>query len=253
MNATPNPAYDRIAHLYDIDMARNMRFDDVGFYARTCAMHGGRALEIGCGNGRVLLELLARGVDAYGVDAAANMLAELAAKAAQRGLPLRAGRMDARRLAVGRAFDVVVCPYSLITYMPTEDDARALLSEARRVLGSRGILVVDAFVPRPVASGLGFVRDYLRPFGAGQLIRSKRVTAVDARINRIERRYEIMTAEGRVAETIETCEEIRTYAPGQLLALLEAAGLVARDQVWNYGTGDSRAEAQFFTVVASVG
>jgi len=251
MSATAISAYDRIAHLYDVDMARNMRFDDVGFYARTCAMRGGRALEIGCGNGRVLLELLTRGVDAYGVDAAANMLAELAAKASQRGLPLRAARMDARRLALGRAFDVVMCPYSLITYMPTEDDACTFLAEARRVLVPGGIVVVDAFVPRPVASGLGFVRDYLRPFGAGQIVRSKRVTTVDARINRIERRYEIVTAEGHVAETIETSEAIRTYAPGQLLALLEGAGFVPRDQVWNYGAGG--ADAQFFTVVATVG
>ena len=49
------PAYDRIAHLYDVDMAQNMRFDDVAFYARLCAAHGARVLELGCGDGANLI------------------------------------------------------------------------------------------------------------------------------------------------------------------------------------------------------
>ena len=61
-------SYDRIARFYDVDMARNMPFDDVGFYGGICLRQGGRALELGCGNGRILLDLLARGVDAVGVD-----------------------------------------------------------------------------------------------------------------------------------------------------------------------------------------
>ncbi len=43
-----NP-YDRIARWYDVDMARNMRFDDVGFYADLCEEAGGKVLEVGCG------------------------------------------------------------------------------------------------------------------------------------------------------------------------------------------------------------
>src|SRR5450755_2454202 len=61
-------AYDRIAQWYDVDMARNMRFDDVAFYAELCQREGGRVLELGCGNGRVLLELVGRSIDAVGVD-----------------------------------------------------------------------------------------------------------------------------------------------------------------------------------------
>ena len=53
--------YDRIARFYDVDMARNMPFDDVGFYRALAAAAGGRVLELGCGNGRILLELLAGG------------------------------------------------------------------------------------------------------------------------------------------------------------------------------------------------
>src|SRR5262245_60047753 len=74
----PNTApsqYDRIAHLYDVDMARNMAFDDADFYTRVCAKVGGRVLEMGCGNGRILFALLRAGIDAVGIDGSANMLA----------------------------------------------------------------------------------------------------------------------------------------------------------------------------------
>ena len=47
--------YDRIARFYDVDMAQNMRFDDVAFYAHACARARGKVLEVGCGNGRILL------------------------------------------------------------------------------------------------------------------------------------------------------------------------------------------------------
>jgi hypothetical protein len=46
MRRRPAAAYDRIAHLYDVDMARNMPFDDVALYAQICCDEGGRALEL---------------------------------------------------------------------------------------------------------------------------------------------------------------------------------------------------------------
>ena len=71
-----------------------MPFDDVGFYVGLCAPSRGPVLELGCGNGRILLELARHGIDAIGIDASAGMLAELRRKAALRSLPARAVRMD---------------------------------------------------------------------------------------------------------------------------------------------------------------
>jgi ubiquinone/menaquinone biosynthesis C-methylase UbiE len=246
------PQYDRIAHLYDVDMARNMPFDDVGFYARICALHGGRVLEIGCGSGRILLALQAGGIDAVGVDGSAKMLGELAAKAAAAGVPLRACRMDARRLAFGARFDVVLCPYSLVTYMSADRDAARLLEECRRVLTSTGIVVVDAFVPRQIAQPGTFTRDYARPFGTGVLIRSKRVTSLSPRINRIERRYEVLGADGGVQDIIETSEDIRLFRPEELLALLAECRFRPRETWWNYVATVAPPDPQFFTVIADL-
>jgi ubiquinone/menaquinone biosynthesis C-methylase UbiE len=242
--------YDRIAQWYDVDMARNMRFDDVAFYAGLCQRQGGRALELGCGNGRVLLELIARRIDAVGADISRKMLQQLRRKAEVRGLDARACQMDARRLAFGRAFDTVLCPYSLVTYMAQPDDLQRMLSEARQVLHVGGLLVLDAFIPRDVHGGADYRLDYRRPLGDEVLARYKRVAKVTPRINRIERRYELVSTEGTVLETVETSEDIRTFCPEELTDALVRCGF-SPQQTWSdYGQASPGTEPQFFTVAA---
>src|SRR5437867_3475743 len=186
-------SYERIAHWYDVDMARNMPFDDVAFYLGVSANKGGRVLELGCGNGRILLELLARGIDAFGVDRSVRMLEDLCAKARARALPVRACRMDVRALGFKGNFTVVLCPYSLVTYMAGERDVSRLLDEVAHALASRAVLVVDAFIPR-LATTAGEVReDYRRACGGHTLVRSKRIRVLGPRLNCIERRYRLLS------------------------------------------------------------
>jgi SAM-dependent methyltransferase len=244
--------YDRIARFYDTDMALNMAFDDVGFYATRCAEAGGPVLELGCGNGRILLPLLDRGFDVTGVDASAGMLDGLRRKAADRGLVPRIARMDARALAFAGAFGIVLCPYSLVTYQVTADDVDRLFDGVQRALRAGGRFVVDAFVPRPAAASAEFGLDYRRPYDSGFLVRSKRVTPLPDGCNRIERRYEVVTAAGRTIDCVEVSEEIRPVSPEGLVAALEGRGFRMVESWWDYGTRATAAGAQFFTAVAQV-
>jgi len=248
-------SYDRIAKFYDADMARNMAFDDIGFYAGMCARRRGAVLEIGCGNGRILLPLLERGLDAVGIDASARMLADLRRKAFDRGLGLRIAQMDARALALRPAFDVVLCAYSFITNFADDADLARMLAEVRRVLAGDGLFVVDAFVPRPeVESGGGEFRlDYRRPFGAFVLARSKRVAAAGAGRNRIERRYQVLAADGRLVEQVDTAEVIRPFTPEALCTVLAGAGFAVVETWWDYASQVAHADARFFSVVARRG
>jgi SAM-dependent methyltransferase len=242
--------YDRIARFYDVDMARNMPFDDIGFYAARCAERGGPVLELGCGNGRILLDLLRRGIAATGVDASAGMLGELRRKATAQSLPAPVARMDVRRLALQQGFAVILCPYSLVTYMAGDDDVARLFGEARRLLAPAGMFVVDAFVPRPLETQDEFTQDYARPFGDGTLVRWKRIRAQDSVTNRIERRYQLLTADGAIAEQHDIAETIRPMSPPALRAAVAAAGLLVEREWWNYGATADPATAQFFTLAA---
>ena len=243
--------YDAIAHLYDVDMARNMPFDDVAFYERVCRESpAGPVLELGCGNGRVTLELAARGFDVVGVDGSTRMLAALVDKAQARALSPRVCRMDARKLGFARRFGAVLCPYSLVTYMGRGNDAARMLDEAQRVVVDGGSLVIDAFVPRPSEAHARFRRDYVRALGAGALMRSKRITPLGGGMNRIDRRYDVIDATGRLTERVETTEDIRPFTPDEVLGLLETSGWRIRSTWWNYTSAMQLADAQFFTAVA---
>jgi SAM-dependent methyltransferase len=249
-DAHPAAAYDRVAHLYDVDMARNMPFDDVGFYTGLAARVAGRVLEVGCGNGRILLELLKRGVDAYGIDRSAAMLAELRRKAGSAPLSGRVIRMDARSLAFKEAFALVLCPYSLITYMTAERDAERMLGGIRRALTARGRVVIDAFVPQPELPSAGFRVDYQRPHGQAVLTREKRVTSLTPGLNRIERRYGLAAADGTRLESIETSEDIRLFAPETLRNLLVASGFSIEVVWWDYASSGPHFNPRFFTACA---
>ena len=226
--------YDRIARFYEVDMARNMRFDDVGFYTALCARRGGRVLELGCGTGRILLPLLAAGVDAVGVDASAGMLAELTRAAAAQGLPAPVCRMDVRALAFAPGFSTILCPYSLVTYLNAPGDVDGLFAAARTLLAPGGRFVVDAFVPRPVRATIDWQQDYVRPFGDGFLVRSKRIVPLSSELNRIERRYEVQDADGVPRETIAVSETIRPVTPEELASRLIGAGFALERTVWDY-------------------
>jgi SAM-dependent methyltransferase len=249
MSATDDN-YDRIARFYDVDMARNMAFDDVAFYRDLCVQARGPVLELGCGNGRILLDLLAHGIDVVGVDASAGMLAELRRKAGAQGLPARIARMDIRRLGLRPGFAVILCPYSLITYVTDDDEVAALLRALLSLLRPGGLCVVDAFIPRPRAAVTTFALDYRRPYGAGTLARWKRISAVSATVNRIERRYVVEDASGHALDVIEVAEDIRPRSAAELSGHLVAAGFAMPAPAWDYGMTTTAATAQFATLMA---
>ena len=228
-------SYDAIAEVYATDMGQRMPFDDVGWYRQQCITRGGRALELGCGTGRILLELLAAGVDAIGADRSLPMLQRLRRDAAARGIEARVAQMDLRQLALVGDFQVILAPYSLITYLTEPEVVVAALMRMRSLLARDGRIVLDAFIPQPVESFSDFRLDYRRPHGDQTLERHKRITANADGTNRIERRYRLLAADGSLREEFHTDETICPYTPSAIAAHGEAAGLRVESWTFDYG------------------
>ena len=71
----------RIAELYDLNPAYSKR-KDAAFYLDVAKSSGGPVLELGCGTGRVLLDIAREGVTVTGIDRSRPMLEILEKKLA---------------------------------------------------------------------------------------------------------------------------------------------------------------------------
>ncbi|MBL0164113.1 MAG: methyltransferase domain-containing protein [Xanthomonadales bacterium] len=241
--------YDATAEYYSTDMGSSMPFDDVGWYRELCRQRGGRVLELGCGSGRILLELLASGIDVTGIDRSMAMLRQLRLAADQRQLRPRVVQMDMRALCLVQQFDVILAPYSLITGFCDTREAISMLVQLRKLLTTNGCLVIDAFVPRPTELYTDFHLDYRRPHGDNILQREKRIDRFDDGCHRIFRRYTLLDSSSQVANRFTTAETIRPYSAGEIDQLAKAAELSVSSWHYDYGSKDCESSAQFATAL----
>jgi len=242
-------SYDAIADVYATDMGQSMPFDDVAWYRALCLREGGRALELGCGTGRILIELLRAGVDAVGADRSLPMLARLRRDAKKYALSPDVLQIDIAAPALRAQFRVVLLPYSLITYLRDSTIAEQCVRTLAALLEPGGCLVLDAFVPQPVTSFADFRCDYRRAHEGGFLERHKRINANVDGTNRIERHYTLLDANDQAISEFVTDETIRPYAANDLSHFARSAGLVVESVIHDYNATTDM-PSRFATLVA---
>jgi len=246
----PRWSYDAIADVYATDMGQSMPFDDVGWYRALCLREGGRVLELGCGTGRILIELLRAGIDAVGADRSLPMLARLRRDAQKYTLSPNVTQMDIAAPTLAGPFRATLLPYSLITYLRDPTVAQRAVQTLAALVEPSGCLVLDAFVPQPVTSFADFRRDYRRAHEDGFLERHKRITAHLDGTNRIERRYTLLNANDEVMSEFITDETIRPYRAEELVRFAQSAGLFVESVADDYGVTSGGNSPRFATVIA---
>jgi SAM-dependent methyltransferase len=204
--------YRRVYPHRDLDGARG----EVAFLLERGVR--GRTLDLCCGFGRHSLLLREAGVEAFGLDLSAELLAAAAELPGSRShLAGRLVRADMTRVPfAARSFDCVVNLFSSFGYLGEAGDA-AVLREVARVLRPDGLALLDlmnagrvraTLVPASTRSGSGFeLREERRLVDAGRRV----VKQVDLRLDSGERR--------------RWREDVRLYEPEELDRMLLAAGL----------------------------
>ncbi|KAB1198633.1 MULTISPECIES: class I SAM-dependent methyltransferase [Haloferax] len=136
--------YDAWATVYDAESAPT---EDVSYYVDRATDVDGRVLEVGCGTGRIYLELLREGVDADGIDLSTGMLDQLRANAAEEGLDPDVWHADMRAFSVDDPYELVIVPFRAFLHTLTIDDQLAALRSLLDATADDGELVLNFYAP----------------------------------------------------------------------------------------------------------
>ncbi len=104
-------------------------------------------MEVGCGTGRIYLELLKNGIGAYGIDISGEMLVELKNKAKAMHLKPKVSAGDMRNFKLGERFALIIVPFRSFLYNLTTDDQLRTLKNFKRHLAPKGRLILNFFYP----------------------------------------------------------------------------------------------------------
>lgn len=185
---------------------------------------GGPVLDLGCGSGRVALDLAGRGHAVVGVDRDEDLLAELRERAA--GLPVEAVRADVRELRLGRRFPLAVAPMQTVQLLGGATGRGAFLGCLREHLepGATAALAVAAalepFDDRTGPLPLPDVRERDGTVYSSQPVAIREEPEAVA----LERRRELVRADGHRVETRDVVRLDR-LEPDRLVAEARAVGL----------------------------
>jgi SAM-dependent methyltransferase len=195
-------------------------------YARFVQRYGTPALELGCGHGEPILDLVAAGLDVTGLDSSDDMLDLCRRAASQRGLDVKLVRSTFEDMNIGRRFAAIYFAGPTFQLIVELDNAARALTKIRDHLEPDGRVLIPLFIPAQVKPArLGVWREHIADDGE---ILAFRVVEQDWRL--LDRRVDSATEyrrgpAGEPTELVERVWSLRWYDDGEFEALAAEAGL----------------------------
>ena len=211
--------YDRLMHAVDYQ-------ERAGYLCAVLKKHGhdaGLVLDLACGTGSLTVELAKRGMDIYGVDASAEMLAEAQQKAAGEELSILFLRQKMQSLDLYGTVDTVFCAMDSINHLTLEKDWRAAFERVSLFLNPGGYFIFDCntvYKHRVILADNTFVYDTGEVFWVWQNALEKRTDRVAISLDFFTKR-----PDGAYSRSSEHFYE-RAYPTETICGFLQSAGLM---------------------------
>ena len=191
----------------------------------------GPVLELGCGTGRVALDLAGAGCDVTGVDLAPALIATLRERAAQRDLDVEAHVADIREFDLGRSFALVCAPMQLVHLLGGRPGRGATFARARDHLAPGGTLAVAILAEHvdPALEGHPPLPDVREHDGWVYSSQPLDAHADETRIT-VRRLRQLVSPEGTLREQIDVVELDQLQAGGVEAEAVER-GLAPRERI----------------------
>jgi SAM-dependent methyltransferase len=112
---------------------------DLDVWRRLAEERPGELLDLGCGTGRVALDLAALGCEVTALDSDPALVAALGSRARERGLRVRTSVADARSFELGRGFALAIAPMQVVQLLGGAPGRAAALRCVRAHLEPGGL------------------------------------------------------------------------------------------------------------------
>jgi SAM-dependent methyltransferase len=201
-------------------------------YERFVRKWGEPALEIGCGHGEPLLDLVAAGLNVTGLDSSADMLSLCRAEAERRGLCVTLLCQRMQELATDERFASIYFAGPTFQLVVDPDAALGALQRIAMHLRADGRALVPLFVPTPVdPDSFGIWREHVTESGEVLALQT-----VDQSYRPREGRVDttLRYRRGTVEEPIEVVDRVwslRWYNDDAFADLAKEAGLAVDREI----------------------
>jgi len=142
--------YIKDANLYDLDQ-RDIVVADIPFYIEYAQKSKGLILELGCGTGRVSIELAKAGFYITGLDLSQKMLEVYKDKIenipndVKNRIEIINGNMTNFNLE--KRYSLIIAPFRVFQALTKEEDIKKCLSCIHKHLDNNGIFIINVFRP----------------------------------------------------------------------------------------------------------
>jgi SAM-dependent methyltransferase len=207
---------------------------DLPLWRELAEQAGGGVLDIGCGTGRVALDLAQRGHDVSAIDSDPELVHELNSRARRRGVRVRASAADARSFALGKRFGLAIAPMQVVQLLGGTAGRTAALACIHRHLAPGGIFaaaLADPFHGVPDdGAGLPPLPDIREDDGwvfASTPVAVRRESGSAA----IDRHRQSVSPSGDISEWVATIT-LDLVSASELEAEARAAGFTVGERRW---------------------
>jgi ubiquinone/menaquinone biosynthesis C-methylase UbiE len=141
--------YQQTAGIYDFVISKEVLENDLEFYL-ALIKPGQTVIDIGCGTGRVSLELAKIGCQVTGVDLSQTMLDEFRKKIpSEYADRIELHCCDMNALDLSKKFDWIIFPYRTFQALRNDYDRAACLDSVKKMMHPTSKVVITLFNPNP--------------------------------------------------------------------------------------------------------
>lgn len=211
--------YDDV-ELYDLVNGEFADAETFDFYDRQISLCGAPVLELACGSGHVLIPLVEKGVEIYGLDISDAMLGACERKAAARGVKVEIQTGDMRGFELAQKFNFIFIANNSFQHLLENTDVADCFDCVKRHLAPGGRFVVEVLNPYiPL-----LMRERGRKFMVGEFGDYVLTETADYRVA-AQINHKVWHFWHRPSDTVKTLSySLRQFFPKEFDALFELKG-----------------------------